>query len=181
MDDPGGAVATVATNGHQDNDFAFATAGVQFVEGQLVLPHDLSFSQFTRLSEFCLTLQRNVDWWCGDLILYGERRYGERSYQAFMALTGRTKKSLQNVTATAKAFPVSQRRESLSFSAHAAVVSLPPDEREEVLDFAEQQDWTVRQIREEVEVRRGELPIPTLDEAEHEHEFICRKCGEIQS
>jgi hypothetical protein len=183
MDDPHGAVSTVTTSDENGNyaSFASLTTGVQFLEGRLILPESMPFDQWFQLGNLLFTIERNAQWWVGEWIRYGERSYGERYSQAIQMATGYAASSLANMAYVAGRFDPSRRREELTFSHHAAVASLPPDEQDELLDRAERDHLPVRALYEAVRVRRGEVPLPTLDEAVCEHEFQCRRCGEVRS
>lgn len=155
--------------------------GVHFVGSHVTLDDGIPFRSWRALMAFLFTTERNIRWWCGDLIAYGERHYREESYQAIEAATGYAAGTIANFAAVARAIPPSRRRESLEFSHHAAVAGLPPAEQDELLDRAERDHLPVRALYEAVKVSRGELPIPTLDEAEHMHEYVCRICGEVRA
>lgn len=199
MDDPGGASATVADESERCNTTLPIRAngrgtyldlpGVLFDDARLTLPDDLTFERWERLGGFLLTLERNAQWWVADWLRFGERQYGERYSQAVQTATGYAASTLANFCYVARAIPPSRRRERLDFSHHAAVASLPPDEQDELLDRAEREHLPVRALYDEVRTRRGEVPIPTLTEAaegdaspvSHEHEYVCRTCGEAKS
>lgn len=192
MDDSDGAVATLSDptpyrNGTtlpirvDESGTYLDLPGVRFVGSHIEIEEGLPFRSWQSLAHFLLTTERNIRWWCGDLIAYGERHYREESYQAIEAATGYAASTIANFAAVARAIPASRRRERLDFSHHAAVTALPPDEQDELLDRAEREHLPVRALYDEVRTRRGEVPIPTLDQAEHEHEYVCRVCGEVRS
>jgi hypothetical protein len=154
--------------------------GVRFVGSHIEIDDGLPFRTWQSLVHFLLTTERNIRWWAGDAIAYGERHYREEAYQAVEAATGYAASTIANFATVARAFPVSRRRERLDFSHHAALTALPDAEQDELLDRAEREHLPVRALYQEVRTRRGELPIPTLDEAEHQHEYVCRVCGEVR-
>jgi hypothetical protein len=155
--------------------------GVRFVGSHVVIEGDLPFRSWQRLTHWLLTTERNIRFWLGDAIAYGETHYRQEAYQAIEAATGYTASTLANFAYVARAIPASRRRERLDWSHHAAVAALPDDEQDELLDRAERDHLPVRALYDEVRTRRGELPLPTLDQAEHEHEYVCRVCGDVRS
>ena len=72
------------------------------------------------------------DWWT-----FGGHRYGDRARAAAQGIFGRSFQGLADCGFVARAFETSRRREVLSFSHHAEVAALPPDEADELLDLAE--------------------------------------------
>lgn len=52
-----------------------------------------------------------------------------------------------NCAAVSRSFETSRRREVLSYSHHVEVASLPPDEADELLDKAEREGLSTREVR----------------------------------
>jgi hypothetical protein len=97
---------------------------------------------------------RASGWWIGDWVRYGNARYGER-YNSAARVTGYDVHSLRNMAYVAGRFGVPRRREALSFSHHAELASLSPEEQELWLDRAEASALSVRSLRSELrEARR---------------------------
>src|SRR5690242_18845623 len=48
----------------------------------LVLPEDLSFDQWQRIGDVLKRMEKSVQWWIGDWLRFGERKYGEMYSQA---------------------------------------------------------------------------------------------------
>ena len=95
---------------------------------------------------------RHLMFHLGDLILYGEARWGERAYQ-YADKAGYSPKTLQNAAYVAQAIPPARRREILSFGHHAAVAGLPESQQERLLTDAAtaleaHQPITVNDLRE---------------------------------
>jgi hypothetical protein len=85
-------------------------------------------------------------WWLGDWILYGEYTYGKR-YAEALKLAPLSYQTLRNHAWVARRFPVSRRRDALSFQHHAEVAALPDAERELWLQRAERMGWTRNELR----------------------------------
>ena len=101
------------------------------------------------------SVSRSVMWWIGDWLRFGERRWGEMYAQA-VEDTGRSNGGLRNAKFVADRFSdLSRRRDELSFAHHAEVSALPPAEADELLDLAEREGLSMRELRAEVSRRKA--------------------------
>jgi len=114
----------------------------------LELPAEFTFEDWTDLAGMVAGMNRNRQWWAGDLVLAGER-FGERATQFWNDL-GYKWESLSNAVRVCRRFPRPLRHESLQFSHHAVVYALDESEAEEYLIQASDFGWTVAQLRKEV-------------------------------
>ena len=141
---------------------------------------------------------RASGWWLGDWIRFGNARYGEK-YELAAKITGYGIHSLMNMAYVASRFENSRRREKLSFSHHAELAALQPDEQERWLDRAEREGLSSHRIRTELRrdgraartsrpARRGSsMRAPatpsqnSLDSARHlptaDANIVCPHCG----
>jgi hypothetical protein len=108
-------------------------------------------------------------WWIGDWIRYGSARYGDR-YLAASRITGYDVQSLVNMAHVASRFEVSRRRPGVSFSHHAELAALPPEDQELWLDRIEAGGLSVHALRAELRKARQRAvartalrPAPPLD------------------
>jgi hypothetical protein len=142
----------------------------------------------------CLgAIGRASAWWIGDWVRYGSARYGDR-YAAASRVTGYDVQSLMNMAYVASRFAPDQRRRGLSFSHHAELAGLPPQDRGLWLDRAEAGGLSVRALRAElrkvrqrsaarVALARARLeapPEPQQERAEPPAEAgttVCPHCG----
>jgi hypothetical protein len=85
----------------------------------------------TSLAEF----GRVSNWWVGDWIRYGNTRWGEKYVEA-ARLTGLDAKTLRNIAYVASRFDLSRRRDKLTWTHHAEVAALLPEQQEDWLDRA---------------------------------------------
>ncbi len=144
----------------------------------LTLPPGLPRKRWVRVGQSLRAMERGIQFWVGDWLAFGEAHYGE---EAFAELE-RSDKTLANWATVARNVHPSRRRESLGFSHHAEVASLPPDEQDEVLTKAEEEDWTVRETREHVESRRSEKQEEEYGRAQVVSTTVCPTChgsGEV--
>ncbi len=98
-------------------------------------------------------MSRASAWWLGDWIVYGERSYGER-YKTALELTSLDYQTLRNYAWIARSFPLSRRRDKLSFQHHAEVASLTEAEQDLWLQRAERLQWSRAELRRNLTARR---------------------------
>jgi hypothetical protein len=101
------------------------------------------------------SIGRGSSWWIGDWINYGNTRFGEK-YSRAARVTGYDVQSLMNMAYVASRFEVSRRREKLSWSHHAELAALPPEDQDRWLAFAEASGTSVRGLREELRTWRAQ-------------------------
>lgn len=121
------------------------------------------------------TIGRAAGWWIGDWLQYGNAAFGER-YSRASRITGYDVQTLMNMVYVASRVDISQRRENLSWSHHAEVAALPPEDRDRWLRVAETERLSVRCLRDEIrrERRLTEPPKPPPDDPA----MVCPNCGE---
>jgi hypothetical protein len=125
---------------------------------RLDLAESLDFDEWCALGAELARVERGHQWWIGDWWTFGGHRYGERAKAAAEGLFGRSFQGLMDCGFVARKFETSRRRELVSFKHHREVASLPPPEADELLDQAEAESWSTRQLRAEVKVAADEQP-----------------------
>lgn len=114
---------------------------------------DIESGQWAAAGRYVAAVSRNSQWWVGDWICCGNARWGER-YADAARLTGYDVQSLRNMAHVASRFPPELRRPDLSWSHHAAIAQLEPDEQLEWLARAAELRLSVADLR--LEVRMAE-------------------------
>lgn len=122
-----------------------SSARVGMQPTSLRLPAGLDFDEWVVHGQRIAGIARASAWWVGDWVNYGEEAYGRR-YQDALALTGLEYGTLRNYAMVAGRFPVSRRRDTLSFGHHQLVTSMHPSEQERWLDQADAGRWSVKQL-----------------------------------
>ena len=117
-------------------------------------PEDLSFEEWSGIGSTLQSVEGSIQWWIGDWLNFGERRYGETYTQA-MDATERSYQALADAKWIAGEFEFSCRHENLSWTHHRESASLPHEERADVLSIAENEGWSVRDVRAEVNRRKS--------------------------
>jgi hypothetical protein len=127
---------------------------------------------------------RCVQWLLGDWIVYGNEKFGER-YSRASKITGYDSQTLMNMVYVASRFPISRRRENLSWSHHEALSALEPDEQDSWLDQTAEHRWSVSDLRTMLRLsRRRRLAEGVEDEEAKTEEppqaptVKCPRCGE---
>lgn len=120
----------------------------------LELPKNQTFEEWSEVGKNLASGHRVLNWWIGDWWAAGSHRYGERAKVAAEGLFGREFQALADMASVCRAFPTSRRREHLSFTHHREVAALPPEKADDLLNRAEQDDWSTRDIRAEAAVHR---------------------------
>lgn len=87
-----------------------------------------------------------VQWWIGDYLNHGERRYGEMYSQALDESQAKTWRNYKYVASRVGA----STRGDISWSHHREVASLKPDEQVYWLDRADRESMSVRELHKAI-------------------------------
>jgi hypothetical protein len=126
------------------------------IDNGLFLPADLEWEKYEALGAMLGSLHHFNSFLIGDWLLYGEHTYGEKYAQAATRV-GLSEQTLANYQSIANRVPPSRRRLTVSFSIHAEVASLSPNEQRHWLKVAEEEGLTKMELRERIRPQ-GELP-----------------------
>ncbi len=145
---------------------------------------DLDANEWASTGRRIGAVGRCVQWLLGDWIVYGNERFGER-YSRASKITGYDPQTLMNMVYVASRFPVSRRRENLSWSHHETLAALEPDEQDSWLDQAEGHRWAVSDLRTMLRLSRKrslaerfEGEEPKADDPAQTPTLKCPRCGE---
>jgi hypothetical protein len=114
---------------------------------------DLSFAEWLENGRRLGLMGRSAGWWIGDWLSYGNHAFGER-YARASRITGYDAQTLMNMAYVASRFDVSRRRGMLSWSHHAEIAAMNPDEQDYWLTRAESDRLSVRCMREGIRRER---------------------------
>jgi hypothetical protein len=115
----------------------------------LQLPKQVSFDKWVGIGSYLSGVVSSSAWCLGDWLVYGETRFTGR-YRDAIELTFLDYQTLRNYAWVARRFPISCRRDTLSFTHHAEVAALNEPERDFWLRKAEDYGWSVKRLRREV-------------------------------
>ncbi len=130
-------------------------------------------------------ISRCSQWWVGDWLRYGTRRWGD-GYTEAAKITGYDPATLRNLAWVASQVDLSLRSDKLTWSHHALVAPLEPDEQRRWLALAERERMSVADLRIELRAaERGErsasedVAEAEPDGAGGEEGVICPHCGHV--
>lgn len=124
-----------------------------------------TFDQWLSCGKFIRNAQGAVHFWIGDWLNFGELKYGE-TYSQAVKETDYDIQTLMNDKYISSRVAISRRRDNLSFSHHAEVADLDPDEQNMLLDKASLECWDRNKFRQFVRIYKfkkiypdSEIPI----------------------
>jgi hypothetical protein len=115
----------------------------------LRLPQRISFDKWMGIGRHLSGVYSSSAWCLGDWLVYGEFAFGGR-YREAIDQTSLDYQTLRNYAWVARKFPMSRRRDKLSFAHHAEVTALSEAEQDFWLRKAEELAWAVKRLRVEV-------------------------------
>lgn len=118
------------------------------------LAKDLSYAEWEQVGFKLAKFGRSMQWWIGDWINYGSKKYGE-TYKAAIQATGLAYGTVRNFQAVCGQFELSRRRDSLSYQHHADVCGLEKKDQDELLDIAERDGLSCAKLRELVRQKKA--------------------------
>ncbi len=120
-----------------------------------------SFEEWQQAVEFAQRAESGIAWWIGDLMNYGEKRYGETYTQAIES-TGMAYQYLADAKYVSSRIEISSRDENLSFKHHKTVAPLSHAEQKRWLRKASANSWTSSDLRKAIkDSDKPETPIAT--------------------
>jgi hypothetical protein len=130
-------------------------AGVEVSATHLTITDpSLTYEDFEALVARAALMGDSARWWLGDLLLFGEARYGELYTQVIEAAR-LSERQLTEYRYVCERVARSRRRGNLPFSYHREVAPLGPEEQEALLSRADEERWPREQLREAVRDARA--------------------------
>jgi hypothetical protein len=130
----------------------------------LTISGDVTYEEWEDIGYQLARVGKGWQWWVGDWINFGEKKYGE-TYKAAIEATGLKIQACKNIASVCRAFELSRRRDVLSFNHHAEVQGLEPNEQDELLAEAEECGLSCAVIRERVKSLKGIITNAEADES----------------
>jgi hypothetical protein len=138
-------------------------SGIEVHKSGLLFTSKQSLGAWEQVGARLFSIADSSTWWIADWLVYGESTFQDR-YEEAIKRTSLSYQTLRNYTWVARRFPLSRRRQGLSFSHHLEVVALEKPEQNYWLRKAEEQSWSRNRLRAEVRnsqlIRQGELAGP---------------------
>lgn len=98
-------------------------------------------------------MQRYINWWLGDMVVYGEAQIGDDIYQAFP--TDVSESLLSRCAAVSRAYTLDERNPQVSWTHHLLAMRLPKRVREMALGKAELEQWDTGAFKNYLSSLRG--------------------------
>jgi len=128
-------------------------------------PKQMTYAQWAEIGEKFQYVSGSMNWWLGDWLAEGEKRYGETYTQA-VELTGHKQDHLMKCKQIAEAVQKRTRVQFLSWTHHRYVSHLPDNEQRLWLEHAQEHSLSSRELKQALEqanAHRKPLPNPELD------------------
>jgi hypothetical protein len=109
----------------------------------------MAFEKWVGIGSHLSNVMSASAWCLGDWLVYGEAAFNGR-YREAIELTSLDYQTLRNHAWVARCFPMSRRRDRLSFTHHAEVAALAEPEQDFWLRKAEEHGWSAKRLRREV-------------------------------
>lgn len=129
---------------------------VTYGEQELRIEAELDLEGWAEVGSALARISGGAQWWVGDWLVWGEAAFGERHAQGLP--TEYAGKSLANLAWVASRIPPERRVRGLSFSHHATVAGLEPEEQDRLLLEAMARGLTVQDLRAEVALVSSRRP-----------------------
>jgi len=131
--------------------FTMPKTGIEF-------PEHLPYDKWLGIGRQLAAVSTWSAWCLGDWLIYGETAYSGR-YSDAIEQTSLDYQTLRNYVWVARRFPLSRRRDALSFAHHAEVARLVEPEQDYWLRKAEKFGWSRNRLRKEVRASIAERSI----------------------
>lgn len=121
---------------------------VKYEQMGLAFPKELTWEEAEQVAHTLFRMQGALAWWVGDFLNFSEGKWGEEYAQ--LVPEGYKPKTFTSWQWVASKIPAENRRLKLSWSHHQAVAKLEPEDREKFLSLAIENNWSLRELRENV-------------------------------
>jgi len=120
-------------------------------------PANMTFQQWAEIGRKFQQIDTSINWWLGDWLNEGDKRYGETYAQA-IEVTGHKIDQLQECKRVSASVKSANRLALLSWTHHLRVASLSDEEQRLLLAAAVEHDWSSRELDEVVKSHRDIPP-----------------------
>jgi len=107
----------------------------------------LTYEQWEFGFDFLRSVNRSVMWYLGDMINYGEKKWGDKYTQA-MDASNYDYDTCYRAAYVASKFPQDRRRADLSWNHHRALVDLGPERQDVLLEHASDEGLSVQGLKD---------------------------------
>lgn len=128
----------------------------QFSRTSIVIPSDVTIEEMEELGKILMHLQDSVQWWIGDWINEMEDRKWKETYQKMAYNLDYEVNTLYDFASIAGRVKPTIRNPRLSFGHHRIVAKMKESEQREWLTFAEDNDLSIKGLREAIRAAKGD-------------------------
>jgi hypothetical protein len=148
--------------------------GVVLSATRLTLPENLDLDQWKAIGIKLCIIDSAMQWAIGDWWRYGHHAYGKRKAFAVANQLPYQFGTLMNLGWVARSVETSCRNEVRSFSHHAAVATLEPEDQKKWLTKAEKGQWSVSKLRDYIHeaAERALFDCPGFDAASEAESWL---------
>jgi len=126
----------------------------------LEISPDINRAQYRKIGESLHLIQGSIQFWIGDWLRFGERKWGEM-YKEAEEITGFSKQTLRNNKWVSDKVEMSVRTDKLPYQHHEIVAALPQREQKKWLGKAIEDNLSARDLRQEIRTANVK-PAPPL-------------------
>lgn len=139
---------------NEDVEIELASSIGETTEVAWIAPADLSYAQWQAIGYTMQQVNRSLNWWLGDWLNEGERRYGETYAQA-IEVTDSSVDTLRKYKWVASRVAREDRNKILSWTHHVLVANLEATEHKPLLDLAERFELPTRTFKQFIDLDAG--------------------------
>ena len=133
---------------------------VEYEGSHYKLAEDIDYETWEKKGSLLQAIHKNINWWIGDWIVFGERKFPTKYSQAVF-ITGKSEPTLRNCAWVCSVFPPEDRMyEDLSFTHYLEVAGIKDrEERLSLLRKASEDNLSALALRQ---LRADEVRIPPV-------------------
>jgi hypothetical protein len=134
-------------------------------DGGLDLPNSLSFEAWEELGGVLVRMEKGILWCLGDWLNYGERRFGDRAFQA--VVTGYATGTLRAAAWVSHRFPKGERDPEVPWSHYRELAGLPEEAANELLVEVKTEKLSQKELRTRVRASKSRAVLDTEQRRAH--------------
>jgi len=145
----------------KDQVISLSLPKCQITPRGLIFDNSITFEEWEQIGTFLHYLNDSIQFFLGDWANFGEKAFSEMYAQA-LDIKNISYGTFANYKYVASRIDISRRREKLSFGIHQEVAPLEPQQQDEVLDLAERENLSVKEVRKlikELKTPKPKAPI----------------------
>jgi len=135
-------------------------SATEYQEAHYSLSEETDYETWEKKGVFLQAVHKNINWWIGDWILFGERKFPDKYSQAVF-ITGKSEPTLRNCAWVSSVFPPEERTyEDLTYTHYLEVAGVKDkEERHSLLRQASEQSLSALALRR---FRAEEVRLPPV-------------------